>query len=290
MAELALHADCATVLLHERLRDGEAQTCAALAASGRAVELLKPREHALLILESDPGATVSHFESYAATARQAGGQIDALTFFGKRNCVRNEIREHLNQSIRVAITHQQGAVVVNHQLDALLGRRWTQGISHLMRQAMGGDSLTFQCDPARFDILQIQNIRDQSYETLGVAVSDLDELSTFARQLPRGTPGHQGQRPPDCSERSPKLVGYGRHELVFHPRDFPLMRDVAIAGDEASSSARIADPRSFELHRLAGVKVELSRFLRFRQPIGTRVSFSMNDGGSNMAAAELFEW
>ncbi len=104
---------------------------------------------------------------------------------------------------------------------------------------------------ARFDLLDVENVVDETHQPLAVGMRDRNQARHAVGQLRFGIPGEQTERGCDGGERRAQFVAHRRDELV-------LQTLYALALSDVDHNAENEEP----LRRLDGIESDLDWKLR----------------------------
>src|SRR5262249_28012137 len=126
--------------------------------------------------------------------------------------VGEQVREDLHEAVGVADDGEHGWSV---HLDAdlvLTGKRCDAAHRVLQRlhQVTG---LPNNLDVTRLHLLDVENVVDETDQTLSILESDPEELLALGAQLARRPSDHEPKRAADRRQRRAQLVADGRHEV-----------------------------------------------------------------------------
>jgi len=106
LAKGAADLDPPAMLLDQRFADRQPQAGSANIAGQRAIDLMEFVEDALVIFGGDPTPKIVHCEGHRADLL-ARAQLDVLARFGKLDCVRQQVHQHLERAVAVGADRRQ---------------------------------------------------------------------------------------------------------------------------------------------------------------------------------------
>ena len=175
LAFLALQRDRAAVLLHERTRDRETETCAGDRALRRVARTEEPREYLALLTRGNTDPRVRDDEADVTVAR-VDADDDRATLRCELHRVRDEVVDHLRESSRVSAN--EGWVICN-ELDRnfLLRSDRAQCLDGLGRELGKVEPLRLELDSVRFDLRDEQQLLHELVQPRGAATDHIQVCS-----------------------------------------------------------------------------------------------------------------
>ena len=219
LAFLALDADFASHQLDEHAGDRQAESRAAVAARGRAVELGVDGEDSRRIFSGQADARVRDFEADADAGTLDLEMVradDHLPRIGEFHGVADEVDQHLAQP--AGVTHHELGHVWTHvqdQLDAFVGRGFRKKLDRFFDDVARAEIDCLQLYAPGLDTREIEDVVDDLEQCIAGSADRLDVLALLGREL---SVHQQAGHPDDTAERSADLVAHRGEELRLEPR------------------------------------------------------------------------
>ena len=214
LAWSALQADLTVHCQNQLTSNRQAQSGAAKAPAGGAIDLLEGLEDLLMLISRDADATVAHteVEQFMALRRLTAGtghrQAD-LAMLGKLQGIRQQIAQDLMQANAVTVDHTRHACFqLRVQTQALdLGHRPQAGVQ-LHENVLHVQRFELELHAPGLDLGQVQHIVDQLQQVTARPMHDVGMLGLFLGQVASAVLPQLVAENQDAVERRAQLMGH----------------------------------------------------------------------------------
>src|SRR5262245_2488626 len=228
-----LDPDATTMHLDDLLGDGEAQTCASLGLSKRAVDLMELFEDVRLLHGRNAGTRVDHSDVEVPVYRFR--RDTHLAGVGELDRVTDEVEQHLGQALLVTEANRQGLGHLGLERELLvLGERLrgrAHGLDHALNRILGH----VEGELTRLDFGDVEHGVDEAQQVLAVGADAGERVQGFLRQRTVESLLDQLSIAQDGGERSSELVAHVGDELrLVLTRDLEFAALLSDLFEEAS--------------------------------------------------------
>ena len=225
-AFLRLETNLPAVFFDNGLADAQAQTRAALLTRIRGIGLCEFLEDVAAKFFGDAWAAITHGDANRVGVRRDGNMHRAVAR-RKLGRVRKQIREHLSQTIAIAVHLDAERAWLEDELHAELRAIAAIRFNRLLEQRHDFQRLEMENHLAGFDLFDVENIVNQEHEPLTVFVSNLDERFGLRREFAGNAADDESQRTTDRSQWCTQFVADSRDKFVFHSINVFAVGDIA---------------------------------------------------------------